>query len=62
MDNKDIDRIVELLDTMVSDEISRIKILPDENIAEGEYSKEHHHGRCDINSPWAKGCSFDVLE
>ena len=62
MDNHEIDKIVEMLDTMTGDEISRIKIMTSCEVAEGEYKKEYHHGRCDVNSPWARGCSFDVLE
>lgn len=60
MDN--IENIIELLDKMTTDEISRIKVTTSEDIEEGEYKKEYHHGRCDVNSPWARGCSFDVLE
>ena len=62
MDNHEIDKIVEMLDTMTGDEISRIKIMTSSEVEEGEYKKEYHHGRCDVNSPWARGCSFDVLE
>lgn len=62
MDEKDLDNIIELLDTMTGNEISRIKINTSEDITEGEYKKEYHHGRCDVGSPWARGCSFDVLE
>ncbi len=29
---------------------------------EGEVKETYHHGRCDVGSPWARGCSFDVLE
>ena len=62
MDEKDLDIIIELLDTMTGNEISRIKIKTSEELTEGEYKKEYHHGRCDVGSPWARGCSFDVLE
>ena len=62
MNNKEIETIINLLDKMTNEEISRIKISSSEDINEGDYKKEYHHGRCDINSPWARGCSFDVLE
>lgn len=62
MNNNELDKIINMLDTMTGDEVSRIKIMTSDEIAEGEYMKEYHHGRCDVNSPWARGCSFDVLE
>lgn len=62
MKEKELDKIIELLDTMIGNEVSSIKLRTSEEIEEGEYKKEYHHGRCDIGSPWANGCSFDVLE
>lgn len=62
MENKEIDDIVALLDKMAGDGISRIKINTSSEVEEGSYKKEYHHGRCDVNSPWACGASFDVLE
>lgn len=68
----DIDRVIDILDTLTSNEVSRIKLnavdteqgdLSDENnVAPGGYKKEYHHGRCDVGSPWAKGAAFDILE
>lgn len=58
---KDVDAIIALLDGYAKAEGSRIKI----NVVEGEgniISKQYHHGRCDVGSPWAKGECFDVLE
>ena len=62
MDNeKEIDDIIDLLDGLTADEVSRIKISVTDEIDPGESKKEYHHGRCDVGSPWARGCSFDVL-
>ena len=58
-----IDSIINMLDSLTMDGVSRIKIKLDEDISEETVPvKEHHHGRCDIGSPWARGCAFDVLE
>ena len=58
----DYDQIIQMLDASVQSGTSRIKVNVDENMDAGEVKREYHHGRCDVNSPWAKGCSFDVLE
>ncbi|MCQ2080312.1 MAG: hypothetical protein MJZ11_01550 [Lachnospiraceae bacterium] len=55
------DEIIRMLDSLTQNEISRIKI----NVADDDSEQlniEHHHGRCDIGSPFARGCAFDVLE
>ena len=61
--------IINMLDAMVLKEVSRIKVFVANNENDGtedgaslEPMTEHHHGRCDIGSPWARGCAFDVLE
>ena len=56
-----VDDIVRLLDSYPQSGVSRLKL----NVVEGEgqvISKEYHHGRCDVGSPWAKGQAVDVLE
>ncbi len=56
-----VDDIVRLLDQYVESGGSRLKL----HVVEGEgqvISKEYHHGRCDVGSPWAKGQAVDVLE
>lgn len=61
MQEKDIDALVALLDGYTSAGDSRIRL----NVVEGEgevVSRQYHHGRCDVGSPWACGASFDVLE
>lgn len=62
MEKKEIDDIVRMLDEFAGSDTSRLKISMSETLKEGETARVHHHGRCDIGSPWARGCSFDVLE
>ncbi len=59
---KEIDDIVNMLDGFIDKNVSRFKITTSEEMEEGEIKEVYHHGRCDVGSPWAKGCSFDVLE
>ena len=57
----DVDALVALLDGCTRAGESRIKV----NVVEGDgsaISRQYHHGRCDIGSPWACGTAFDVLE
>jgi len=54
--------IINMLDTLTKNEVSRIKIKVNDESSDAEPVREYHHGRCDIGSPWARGCSFDVLE
>lgn len=61
-ENKEIDDLVALIDKMTMDGTSRLKVKVSDDVLEGTYKKEYHHGRCDINSPWACGTAFDVLE
>lgn len=59
--NQDVDTLVAVLDRYTQSGESRIRV----NVVEGDgrmVSHEYHHGRCDVGSPWAKGCAFDVLE
>lgn len=59
---QEIDDIVNMLDGFIDKDVSRFKISTSEDIEEGAVQTSYHHGRCDVGSPWAKGCSFDVLE
>ena len=57
----DVDALVALLDGYTRAGESRIKI----DVVEGEgevVSRQYHHGRCDVGSPWACGTAFDVIE
>ena len=56
-----VEDIIKLLDNYTESGVSRLKL----NVVEGDgevISRQYHHGRCDIGSPWAKGQAFDVLE
>lgn len=53
--DQDIDEIIRMLDEKSSAGVSRIKVVVDEVAKKGTVKEEHHHGRCDIGSPWAKG-------
>lgn len=56
-----VDDIVRILDNYTQSGGSRLKL----NVVEGDgqiVSREYHHGRCDVGSPWAKGQAYDVLE
>lgn len=60
MKDKDIDNLIAILDGYVEQGGSRLKL----NVVEGDsevISKEYHHGRCDVGSPWARGEVFDLL-
>lgn len=57
----DVEALIALLDGRTQAGDSRIKV----DVVEGEgevVSRQYHHGRCDIGSPWACGTAFDVLE
>ena len=57
----DVDKIIAMLDGYAQTGGSRLKI----DVVEGQgevISRQYHHGRCDVGSPWACGTPFDVLE
>ena len=61
LDTADVDEIIAMLDGYTQADGSRLKL----NVVEGEgevISRQYHHGRCDVGSPWARGTAFDVLE
>ncbi|MBD5444924.1 MAG: hypothetical protein HDR29_05165 [Lachnospiraceae bacterium] len=62
IDEKNLDQVIAMLDGFASSDASRLKIDVSDEYAQGEVKRQYHHGRCDIGSPWAKGCAFDVLE
>lgn len=60
-DGQDIDALIALLDGYTEAGDSRIKV----DVVEGQgemVTRQYHHGRCDVGSPWACGTAFDVLE
>lgn len=58
----DPDAIIGMLDDYVISGGSRMKIQISDELSAGQMQRQYHHGRCDINSPWACGQSFDLLE
>lgn len=58
----DINNLVNILDSFASSDVGRLKLKVSDETSQGNITKQYHHGRCDIDSPWAKGDSFDVLE
>lgn len=52
---REIEDIINMLDTKTAGGVSRIKVNMSEEQKEGIVSTEYHHGRCDVGSPWAKG-------
>ncbi len=62
MNNKEIDDLVAIIDKMTMEGTSRLKVKVSDEVEQGSYKKEYHHGRCDINSPYSCGTPYDVLE
>ncbi len=61
VDAASVEDIIKLLDNYTESGGSRMKL----QVVEGDgdvISREYHHGRCDVVSPWAKGQAFDVLD
>lgn len=55
MDEKEIERVMQMLDAKCEQGVSRIKVETSDDIQENEVKTQYHHGRCDIGSPFAKG-------
>ncbi len=51
----DVDSIISILDEMCASGSSRIKMNVTDEQDQGSVTKEYHHGRCDVGSPWATG-------
>ena len=51
----DIDNIIALLDGKCENGVSRIKVEISEQQEDETIREVHHHGRCDVGSPWATG-------
>ena len=62
MDDMDLEKVIAMLDGFAASDASRLKIDVSDEVRQGEVKRQYHHGRCDIGSPWARGCAFDVLE
>ena len=57
-----VDDIVKMLDNFAASEEGRLKVKVSEELEEGTVKREYHLGRCDINSAFACGIPFDVLD
>lgn len=56
MENKDeIEAVMNMIDKKMTGGTSRLSVSFDGENAPGEAREIHHHGRCDVGSPWAKG-------
>ncbi len=62
IDDDNLSKVIAMLDGFAKSDASRLKIEVSDEYAKGEVKRQYHHGRCDIGSPWARGCAFDVLE
>ncbi|MBP3469189.1 MAG: hypothetical protein J6K26_06695 [Lachnospiraceae bacterium] len=58
----EVQDMISMIDEMMGDGVSRLKVKVTEEMEPGERRRKYHHGRCDIGSPWACGTPFDVLE
>lgn len=56
------DEIIRMLDNLVENDVSRIKINVSDDSADTLPVKEYHHGRCDVGSPWACGTPIETVE
>lgn len=52
---KEIEDIINMLDSKTKGGVSRIKVNVSDEQQEGTVNTQYHHGRCDVGSPWAKG-------
>ena len=53
--DKEIEEVINMLDTKAEEGISRIGVHRVETEREDFVREVHHHGRCDIGSPFADG-------
>lgn len=58
----DIDSVMDMLDSMTQEEISRMKVEISEKLEAGSAERAYHHGRCDVGSPFATGKLYDLKE
>ncbi len=57
-----LDEVIKMLDSMTDAGVSRIKVETSETVSEENAKKTYHHGRCDVGSPFATGCLYDLEE
>ena len=52
---QEIEEVIRMLDQKTDEGVSRIGVHRVETEREDFVRDVHHHGRCDVGSPWAKG-------
>ncbi len=62
--DKEIEEVIEMLDQRTMDGVSRIGVHRVETEREDFVKEVHHHGRCDVGSPFASAdfCNVTVPE
>lgn len=55
MNDKEIDELIKMIDGKMEDGVGRLKVSFTESQEEGVVKEQHHLGRCDVGSPWARG-------
>jgi len=53
--DKEIEEVINMLDGKTEEGVSRIGVHRVETEREGFVREVHHHGRCDVGSPFADG-------
>lgn len=53
--DEELNEVINMLDSKTLDGVSRISIFREETEREDFVREVHHHGRCDIGSPFADG-------
>ena len=59
---EDIDAVIALLDgyTTAGDSRIKVNVVDGKNTEKGEViSRQYHHGKCDVGTPWACGFTDD---
>ena len=60
--DKQLDDFIAMMDQKIDDNVGRIKVRTSEAQEEGTMSEVHHHGRCDVCSPFANSGDQDALD
>ena len=53
--NEEIEEVIQMLDSKTQEGVSRIGVHRVETEREDFVREVHHHGRCDVGSPFADG-------
>jgi hypothetical protein len=55
MNDKEIDDLIKMIDGKMEEGVGRLKVNFTEAQDADTVKEQHHLGRCDVGSPWAKG-------